>query len=180
MWKKDLRDERDLKSDGHGRVAAVHDHFVACDEGASFVGGKEEGSSDKFVGFPKAIDWSVAHDGFNTRRVENFLVLFRREEAWDEGVDPDFLGGPFSGEVLGEIVDSTFGGTVGEDAGEGVESGNGTKVDDVGRLATFDEVLAEDLAGEEDGLEVDVHNPVQFVGRDFEEGSWGVDAGSVD
>ena len=69
---------------------------------------------------------------------------------------------------------------VGEDAGQRVEAGDRAEVDDRGRAAVIDEVLAEDLAGAEDGGEVGVDDALEFLLGDVEERGGGVDAGAVD
>ncbi len=122
----------------------------------------------------------MAEDVEDAGFVEDLAVLFGGEEAGDEGVDADVLVGPFAGEVACEVMDGGFGGGVGEDAGERIESGDGAEVDDGCGAGFIDEVLAEDLAGAEDGGEVGVDDALVFVFGDVEERSGGVGAGAVD
>ena len=166
--------------DGHGGVAAVDDQFVAVDEGAGAVGGEEEGGADEFVGVAEAGGGGVAHDGGDTVFGEDFAILFGGEEAGDEGVDADADWGPFAGEVLAEVVHGGLRHGVGEDPAERGEAGHGAEVDDGGGDFVFDEVATEDLAGEDDGFGVDVHDAVILFLGDVEEGRGGVDASSVD
>ncbi len=82
--------------------------------------------------------------------------MFGGKKSGDDGIDADFVGGPFAGEIAGEIVHGGLGERVGEDAGEGIESGNRAEIDDGRGAGILDEVFAEDLAGAEDGAEIGV------------------------
>ena len=89
------------------------------------------------MGFAETFHRGVPHDGLHAVAGEDFAVLFGREKARDEGVDPDLLGRPFAGEVLGQVVEGTFGGAICENAREGIEAGDGAEVDDAGRFAAL-------------------------------------------
>ena len=149
--------------DGHGRVAAIDDEFVAGDEGGGGVGGEEEGGTDELVGGAEACGGGVAHDGGDAVFGEDFAILLGGEEAGDEGIDADAERCPLAGEVFAEVMDGSLGHGVGEHAAERGETGHGAEVDDGGGDFVLDKVAAEDLAGEDDALGVDGHDAVVFL-----------------
>lgn len=132
------------------------------------------------MGFAEAFHGGVSHDGGDAVGGEDFAVLFGGEEAGDEDVDPDVVGGPLAGEIFGEVVHGRLAGGVGEDAGEGDDAGHGAEVDDGAAFASLNEVAAENLAAEEDALVIDGEDAVALLLGDVEDGGGGVDAGSVD
>jgi len=77
-------------------------------------------------------------------------------------------------------VHGGLGERVGEDAGEGIESGNRAEIDDGRGAGILDEVFAEDLAGAEDGAEIGVDDALVFVFGDFEKWGGRVGAGTID
>ena len=81
-------------------------------------------------GFPEAVHRGVPHDLGHPVGGEDLSVLFGREEAWHEGVDTNAVGSPFPREIAAQIVYRALGGRVGEDPGEGVETGNRAQVND--------------------------------------------------
>lgn len=132
------------------------------------------------MGFAEAIGGGVTHDIGDAVFGKDLAILFGGEEAGDDGIHADVVGGPFAGEVFGEVMDGGLGHGVGEDAGEGYEAGHGSDVDNGAGDFVIEEVFSEDLAGEEDGFGVRVHDGLVFFFGDFEEGGGGVGAGAID
>ena len=153
---------------------------MTSDEAASIVGSEKKGGADELVWFAEALGGSFAQDRRYAGFIENLAVLFRGKETWHEGIDSDVLGGPFAGEVFGEVVYSSLRGRVAEDTGEGVESGNGAEVDDGCWFTAFDKILAEDLTGLHRCQQVDVENMLELLFLDLKEGSRGVDSCTID
>lgn len=174
----DRREQATLN--GHRLEAAVHDHFGAGDEGAGFVGGEQQGGTDEFVRISEARGRGLAEDVEHAGFIEHLAVLLGGEEAGDEGVDPDVLVRPLAGEVAGEIVDRGLGKRVGEDAGQRIQAGDRSEIDDRCGARFLDEVLSEDLAGAENGGEIGVDDALVFLFRDVEKRGGGIGARAID
>src|SRR5205807_8684088 len=90
------------------------------------------------------------------------------------------VGREFTSQVLRNLVNPGFCDRVREDLRER-RSGRGRgDIDNGPAVPGVDHRLAEDLAGEEDALEIDIDDALPFGFADLEEGCAGIDTGGID
>jgi hypothetical protein len=96
----------------------------------------------------------MSHDLLHALFSKHLAILFRREESRHDRVDAHSFSRPLACKVLRDVVNGRLAHGVAENARERGDAGHRTNVD-YRRLNTMlKEVLAEHLAGNEDGLGV--------------------------
>ena len=110
-----LEEARTEELDGLAEETAVDANIGTGDERTGLGTGQKNGGTNEFLRLSKAAHWGVAEDGLGSGGgsaiglEEEFAVLFRWEETWGDGINPDLVGCPFAGQELSEIENGGLG-----------------------------------------------------------------------
>src|SRR5262245_38379226 len=122
----------------------------------------------------------MVHDLVNALSGQNLAVLFRRTKAGSNGIDANIVRRPFPRQEMSDLVDSAFGYGIREYLGKRWPGGDRGNIDDAAAAAGIYHHSSENLAGEENALQIDIENAMPFFFADLEKRRAGVDAGGID
>ena len=139
---------------GIGGEATIDRNDRASNEAGGFVAEEPQQGTNQIFRFAEFVHRRVVQDLMGTRgetaigRRQQTAILIRQEESRGDGIDADADRSHVDGQPLREVADSGFGGAVGGNLRQWLESVHGGDVDDAA-VVLFGHILREDLRGQE-------------------------------